>query len=289
MKGNKLLWISLAAALLAVGLSMAWFSKKEKSLMESATPIDALVALKDIPQDARLDDTLIEVVKIPKRYVQPGAVSTKEDAFDRVLSVPVLAGTQILESMFKPADVGSLAKKAPAGFRAVSVSANEVSAVAGLIQPGDYVDVLLTVETGGVDAQGRERQEDAMTKTILQNALVLANNQTSSKQEFERHLSGGKIAGPGTTFAKADVESADKGKQIRTLTLALKPEDAQKVVLAQEIGSVSIALRSAMGQEKDTPAPPLSAKQLLGTDKNIVRKGPPAWVEIRGSQVINQH
>lgn len=288
MKGNKLLWISLAAALLAVGLSMAWFAKKEKSLMEAATPIDVVVALKDIPQDARLDDTLIEVVKTPKRYVQPGAVSAKEDVFDRVLSVPVLAGTQILESMFKPADVDTLAKKAPPGHRAVSLAANEVSAVAGLIQPGDFVDVYLTVETGGFDSQGRQRQEDAMTKTILQNALVLANNQTSSKQEFERQLAGSRLGGPGTVFSKANVENAEKGKQIRTLTLALKPEDAQKAILAQEIGSVAVALRSALGQDKDPLAPPLSAKQLLGTDKNIMRKSPPAWVEIRGSQVVNQ-
>jgi len=288
MKGNKLLWISLAAALLAVGMAMAWFAKTEKGLMEAATPIDVVVALKDIPQDARLDDTLVELVKAPKRYVQPGAVSAKEDVFDRVLNVPVLAGTQILESMFKPANVDTLAKKVPAGHRAVSVAANEVSAVAGLIQPGDFVDVYLTVETGGYDSQGRQRQEDAMIKTILQNVLVLANNQFSSKQEFERQLAGNRPGGPGTVFSKAAAESGDKGKQIRNLTVALRPEDVQKIVLAQEIGAVSVALRSALGQEKDLPLPPLGAKQLLGTDKNIVRKSPPAWVEIRGSQVVNQ-
>ncbi len=287
MKGNKVLLLSLLAALVALMMVYAYIAKQEKGLLQSATAIEVVVALRDLPQDARLDETMVERRKVPKAFVQPGAISEVADVFDRVLNVPILAGTQILESMFKPLDIETVAKKIPSGLRAVSIAANEVSAVAGLIQPGNYVDLYLTVETGSLDSEGRVRQDETVTRLILQNVLVLANNQASSKTEFERRLFKDKQGAPGTVFSQANAEDPGQGKTIRTLTLALSPADVQKAVLAQEIGSVSVALRSSWAEDKDTQLPALPARQFLGIDKNVIRKSMPAWIEIRGAQTVN--
>ncbi len=287
MKGNRVLLLSLLLALVGLMLVYVYINKKEKSLMESATPIKVVVAVKDLPQDTRLDETLVQVVEVPKKYVQPGAVSDVQAIFDRVLGVPVLRGTQLLEPMFKPASVESLAQKVPGGMLGVSIAANQVSAVSGLIKPGDFVDIFITVETGNYDPEGRMTPQDIMTKCILQNVLVLANNQTTSKAEFERtrYQDGQNV--PGSVFSQAQQQGGERENRIRTLTLALKPEDAQKVSLAQEIGSLTVGLRSSWDQETKGKITPLTAKEMLEIQANIIRNTTPAWVEIRGAEQIN--
>lgn len=287
MKGNKVLLFSLLLALLGLLLVYGYINKKEQSLLESATPIKVVVAVKDLPVDTRLDDSVVEVMQVPKKYVQPGAVADVDSIFDRVLSVPVLRGTQILESMFKPATTESLAQKVPSGMRAISIAANQVSAVAGLIKPGDYVDLYLTVETGEYDEEGRMTPEDIMTKRILQNVLVLAHNQTTSKSEYEKSRFEGGQGAPGTVFSQVQLGKSRQHSEIKTLTLALSSEDAQKVTMAQEIGSVTVALRSSWDQKADKEMPSLTSKALLGIESNVISKSTPAWIEIRGAERLN--
>lgn len=286
MKGSRVLIISLVGALIALMLVYGYISSREKALMRGETPIKVVVAVRDVPEDTRLDDTMVEIREVPKAFVQPGAVSDVADVYDRVLQIGVMAGAQILEDMVRPSEGETLAKKIPSGMRALSIAANEVTAVAGLVQPGNFVDVLLTVETGTYDEKGALLPEQTITKTVLQNILVLAANQYSSKRDYQRSKFKNTQKVPGTQYSVPS-SGREGGKQLRTLTLAVTPEDAQKITLAQEVGSVSVALRSSWSDEKSAPLPFLSAKQLLGVDKNIVRRASPSWVEIRGSRMVN--
>ncbi len=286
MKGSRVLIISLVGALIAMMLVYGYISSRENALMRGETPIKVVVALRDIPEDTRLDDSMVEIREVPKIFVQPGAVSDVTDVYDRVLQIGVMSGAQILEDMVRPSEGETLAKKIPSGMRAVSISANEVTAVAGLIQPGNFVDVMLTVETGIYDERGVMQPEQTITKTVLQNILVLAANQFSSKRAYQRSKFKNTQKVPGTHYSMPSAEQ-EGGKQLRTLTLALTPEDAQKITLAQEVGSVTVALRSSWSEEQSVALPFLSAKKLMGVDKKILRKSTPSWVEIRGSQMIN--
>ena len=286
MKGSRVLVISLVGALIALMLVYGYISSREKALMCGETPIKVVVALRDIPEDTRLDDSMVEIREVPKAFVQPGAVADVTDVYDRVLQIGVMAGAQILEDMVRASEGETLAKKIPSGMRAVSISANEVSAVAGLIQPGNFVDVLLTVETGTYDERGMMQPEQTITKTVLQNALVLAANQYSSKRDYQRAKFKNTQKAPGTHYTVPS-SGQEGGKQLRTLTLALSPEDAQKIILAQQVGAVSVALRSSWTEEQSVSLPFLSAKQLMGVDKKIMRRASPSWVEIRGNQMVN--
>ena len=107
---------------------------------------------------------------------------------------------------------------AAAGMRAVSISINDVSGVAGFILPGDHVDVMLT------------RQADAgglATDVILQNVTVLGIDQLSDQER-------------------------DKPVVARTVTVEATTDQAQKLILAQQAGTLSLALRNAETLDQST-------------------------------------
>ena len=115
----------------------------------------------------------------------------------------------------------SLAFLLPDGMRASSVRINDVSGVTGFIQPNDSVDVLITRQF----ATGNNSQQ--ITDMLLQDIKVLA-------------------MGTATQGANGQPIAA------RIATLEVDPLGAQKLALAQEIGSLSLVLRKP-GQEQNSP------------------------------------
>lgn len=281
MSRARLILISLGVALFALMLVFSYVYKKEKEILSLGTPVKVLAAAKDIPEGTVLDETMLETVEVPKQFLQPGAVRELAEAADRVSDVPLLKGTQVLESMLRSSREEGVARRVPPEKRAFSIAVNEVSAVAGLISPGDQVDVLLTANTGSMQ-QGRAVAEGTITRVLLQNVLVLAVNQVSSARAVPRatmrQKSEGNLVG--------QAPGSGQGTQgIRTLTLALSPEDTQKAALAQEIGSLSVALRSSWQKgEPVAQAPNMTAQSVLGTEKTVVPRSRPTWTEFRGTE-----
>jgi pilus assembly protein CpaB len=121
------------------------------------------------------------------------------------------------------------------GMRAVSIGINAASASGGFIAPGDFVDVMLSIEwKGGVDENGNKLPEgtaltlpdgDQMvkvtTETVLRNVKVLAVDQSLGRSAED---------GP-----------ADVGK---TATLEVSLADTEKLLTATKLGSISLVLRS---------------------------------------------
>lgn len=281
MSRARLILISLGVALFALMLVFSYVYKKEKEILSLGTPVKVLAAAKDIPEGTVLDETMLETVEVPKQFLQPGAVRELAEATDRVSDVPLLKGTQVLESMLRPSREEGVARRVPPEKRAFSIAVNEVSAVAGLISPGDQVDVLLTANTGSMQ-QGRAVAEGTITRVLLQNVLVLAVNQVSSARSASRAASRPK--GEGNLVGQAP-SSSQTTQGIRTLTLALSPEDTQKAALAQEIGSLSVALRSSWQKGESATQPTnMTAQSVLGTEKTVVPRARPAWTEFRGTE-----
>jgi pilus assembly protein CpaB len=112
----------------------------------------------------------------------------------------------------------SIAALLPEGMRATSVRINDVSGVAGFVQPNDSVDVLITRSVAGRD--------DQVTDVLLQNVRVLAIGQ--------------------------DAKGADGKPQLaKTATLLVDQVGAQKLALAQQVGDISLVLRKP--GEQDNP------------------------------------
>jgi pilus assembly protein CpaB len=117
-----------------------------------------------------------------------------------------------------PGQGASIAAVLPAGMRATSVRINDVSGVAGFVQPNDSVDVLITRSVAGRD--------DQVSDVLLQNVRVLAIGQDSKGAEGKPQLA-------------------------KTATLLVDQVGAQKLALAQQVGTLSLVLRKP--GEQDNP------------------------------------
>lgn len=130
-------------------------------------------------------------------------------------------------NVLRPRDRGFIASVLEKGMRAATIGVDPVSGVAGLIWPGDHVDVLLTQEIANASPAHK-----AMSETVLTNVRVIAID-----QEMVQGASGD------TTVA---------GKLVRTVTLEVNPLQTQKLAVAAHMGKLSLSIRAAEDQQADT-------------------------------------
>lgn len=188
------------------------------AVIAAAHPLSAGAMIK--PDD-------IAVIQIARGAVPTGALPDNPEARMAVVGAmarrPVASNAPIIqEDLLKPGDHGFLAAVLRPGKRAVTVAVDAVSGSAGLIWPGDTVDVILTQQIDAPDlAPGRR----VVAETVLEGARVIA---------IDQHLAGGPL--PGGTSAQA----------ARTVTLEVGATEAEKVQVAARIGRLSLAVRSSM-------------------------------------------
>ncbi|MDE2332932.1 MAG: Flp pilus assembly protein CpaB [Rhodospirillales bacterium] len=142
------------------------------------------------------------------------------------------AGAAIVSAnVLRPRDRGFLAAVLPPGMRAVSIPVDQVSGVAGLIWPGDHVDVMLTELFSGSKDNRVPAGHQVMTETVLYNARVIAVDQA--------------------IVQGAPPNAAVTGKVAHTVTLEVDARDAQRLNVAENLGRLSLAIRAV-----DTSAVP---------------------------------
>jgi pilus assembly protein CpaB len=157
-----------------------------------------------------------------------GAFSTVDAVLaegGRVVLSPVEPNEPILLAKLSgPNGRATLSNLLAPGMRAVTIRIDEIAGVGGFVTPGDRVDVVLTRDAGAIqevegNAQGASGSTIA-TEVVVQNAKVLSVGQGLDERQ--------------TTPQVAN-----------SVTLEVGPEDAKKVALARNIGSLSLSLRSA--------------------------------------------
>ena len=109
---------------------------------------------------------------------------------------------------------GFLASVLAPDSRAISIKVDAESSVSGLIRPGDYVDVVSTQVIEKADLT-----DGTLSETVLHNVRILAINQD----------------GP--------------ANKERTVSLELAPEQVKKITVAEQLGKLSLAVRSAVDQQ----------------------------------------
>jgi pilus assembly protein CpaB len=167
------------------------------------------------PEDLRWQSWPID--NIADAYVRAGE-GNPEDFSGTVVRSSLAAGEPLTENkVVRPGDRGFLAAVLSGGMRAVSVPVNETSGIAGLIFPGDHVDVILTHAVRQDTPTGVQMRQ--VSETVLVNVRVLAIDQSVS---FE-----------GQSGAIAD-----------TATLEVTPQQAEMISVMMRIGALSLSLRS---------------------------------------------
>src|SRR5262249_32413516 len=138
---------------------------RQERVTEATDTVSVVVAARDVARGVVLTAEQLKTREFPKELVPPGAVTSIDDALDRVVLYALVNDEPILERKLSQKHAkGGLAALVPAGMRAVTIQTpNVAGGVAGFILPGNKVDVLLTMnQQSPNDASG-----GAVTTTLL--------------------------------------------------------------------------------------------------------------------------
>jgi len=180
--------------------------------------VQVVVAAQPLAMGTRLHPNNLRLVAWPSRNPVAGAFTDIKDLVDRGVISPIGENEPITASKVASLEAGAgLPPVIPEGMRAISVRVNEVVGVAGFVVPGTLVDVLVTAKASG-------GPDEAMTRTVVSKVTVL------------------------TAGTKYDQEKSKAGEPIPTsvVTLAVLPEDGERITLAQNEGKITLALRNPL-------------------------------------------
>ena len=207
----------VTAAIGSYGIYRAVLQMPVREVEVASVPV--VVAAQPLAMGTRLHANHLRVVAWPSRNPVAGAFADPKALVDRGVISPVAENEPITMSKVASLEAGAgLPPVIPEGMRAISVKVNEVVGVAGFVVPGTIVDVLVTVRaTNGPT-------DEPMTRTVVTKVQVL------------------------TAGTKFDQEKSKNGEPIPTsvVTLAVLPEDAERIALAQNEGKVTLALRNPL-------------------------------------------
>jgi pilus assembly protein CpaB len=234
----KRLTAALIVALVVSGLFTFLLSKR----VSRSTPVAPkrrlyVTASTTLEAGQLLKANNLQLVEWPLSTPLIGAFDKIEDVVGRSVVYPLVKDEPILDRHLAMAGAGAgLTANIPAGMRAISVKSDEVVGVAGFLLPGTHVDVLLTYRS--------EKSPELRTATVLQDVVILAAGQQ----------------------IHPDPES--KPTTVNVVTLLLKPEDAERIVLATGLGGIHFVLRNGLDREQTT-APSIGLDELAHTTASL--------------------
>lgn len=229
---RKKLILLLGALVIAIGTALAARSMFAGASAPQAIAAPELVAPKGpkilVAQRALPVGTIITADSIsfqqwPKQMVDKAYFVDGDTQMDKLLGTvvrhPIMAGEPVTKgALVSPGDRGFLAAALTPGMRAVTIPVSAKTGVAGFIFPGDRVDLVLTQSVSG-----GENQTLRASETFLANLRVLATDQSTDSEVVD-----------GKTVVR----------EFRTVTLEVTPKIAEKIAVAQTIGTISLSLRS---------------------------------------------
>ena len=190
---------------------------------------DVVVSVTDLTYGTKLESTMLRIAHYPKDAVPSGAYSTIDSVVGQTTKVFMAAREPVTEIKLSSRG-GGLSMLVRPKMRAASIEVNQVSGVSGFVLPGDRVDILITVNP--------RHDEDAVTRTLLQNIEVLAAGQKTQQQD-------------------------NKPINVQAVTLLVDPQGAEVLAHAGHEGEISLVLRNPEDESKEQ-VPSISTRQMLG-------------------------
>jgi pilus assembly protein CpaB len=211
--------VSLVIAFVGSYFIYMWIQKQQapqQVVQVQAEAVPVVVAVADLPWGTQLKPEMLTTKPFLKQSLPAGYFSGPNEINDRVVVAPLKANDPVTEHKLAPVSIktGGVSAVLEKGKRAIAVKGDKVIGIAGFINPGNRVDVLVTIE----DPQKKEEKEK--TKTILENIIVLATG--------------------------TQIEKNEKGEPspVDVYTLAVTPEEGETLSLAANQGKLQLTLRS---------------------------------------------
>lgn len=244
MKGIVITVLMIGGAL-AAGGGAAYFAKgyisnevrsEREQLQGQYKLISVVVAKADLAPGAVLSAQTVALRDVPKTFLHADAIASDRwnDIAGRVLSRGVRSGEPILSSHLAQGPGAGFSAQLSEGMRALTFPVNEEASIAGMLAPGDRIDLLFTTSASN----------ESITVPLLSGIPVIATGlRTQSNQNA----------------LPEKLQAA-----FRTITVSVSPSDAAKITLAQEAGRITVALRQP---HDETPA------RIARITKNALLKG----------------
>ena len=215
----------ILALLIATGGSIFLYKwLQSKTADQALTKVEGdtasiVVAAADIPWGTKLTKEMLKEASFLKESLPDGCQSDPKSLEGRVLIVPLKEKEPVLEYKLAPKDVtvGGVAAILQPGKRAIAVKGDKVIGISGFIQPGNRVDVLVTMKD--------PRTKKDTTKLVLENILVLATG-----SEIQEKKDG-------------------KPSSVDVYTMEVDIEQSEKLALAAAKGKLQFVLRNLMDTE----------------------------------------
>jgi len=215
--------LAVVLALVAGVLTIRWLGSV-RGTGETVRPaveakkVEVLVAARAIPKGARLDTTMVRLKPYDVDAAPLGAVRETADVVGRVTAREISQDDPITPDKLLPkgASGGGLDASVEAGKRALTIRGTKIMGSGGLITPGCRVDVLSTYTQPG-------KSDEKINKVILENVQVLT---TGTEME-----------------ARIGKDGREELANTDFFTLMVTPEEAERLALAADLGSMHLALR----------------------------------------------
>jgi len=214
LKGRTPLVAAAGLALLAGVVAFLSLQARDREIREGWELVPVLVASADVEEGTAITFEVLATSRIPEQFATASVVKPDyaESIVGQRVLVPLRAGDPILWSHFETArGLDKLSNGIMRKGRAITVPVTDRSSVGGWIRPNDHVDVIGTFRDPAT--------QEMVSVTLLQNVLVLATGKSS-----------GALPGDGGRYGD--------------ISLLVLPEEAEILVLAQELGSITFVLRN---------------------------------------------
>lgn len=233
-------FLRVLAALMVIAAVVTAFIGYRQSHQQAASTLKVVVptytqvvAGKDLPAGHTLTSDDLEVVNTQqldkKAFIEPHSLVGK------VIAVKIAKGTPLKSSHIPPKDV--ISHSLATDERAVAIKVNEVIGVGGFIKPGDQVDVLLYLRAD------KENGDTSSAQVVLNNVRVLVYGDLVSDTEADQTDISKE---PASITLGSNKKSTDTSKKndSRSAVLAVAAQDVSKLMLAESVGQLRLALRA---------------------------------------------
>ena len=241
MNSKRIALAFVLAVAIAGVISYAFYARVRSQQAQNGSFVKVVAATKPLSAGSPISADSVALIEWPASMAPSGAYTKTEDVIGRSVIYPIDQHQPILEHDVALAGSGiGLTVKIPEGMRAVSVRSNDVVGVAGFLYPGSHVDVLVTSKV--------ENSLSPLTQTILPNVEVLVAGQ------------------------KIEPDPTGKPETVNVVTLLLKPEDGEKLVLASTQGAIQFVLRNGADQKSPETKPVDMTDLMTGHSKPVAEK-----------------
>ncbi len=238
-------WLTLAVALLLGGAAVFLSNKLlhdykvkiDTDARAAHQMIKIVVAKRDLPRGAPVVMENFAMRDMPVDFVHSSAL--RPNQFDQYvgqrLAVALKTGEALLDAHLEATNT-VFSATLPKGQVALTTEVDEVNSISGMLRPSDHIDLMVTAHPS--NGRGAE-----VTFPLQSNVEVLATGQVTRKRD-----------------------GTNQPRMYTTITMAVTPEDAERIVVAKSSGKLTAVLRNpddtrrnttvAMGIDQLLPKPP---------------------------------